>query len=35
MFINGFDVTITMLSTDDAKMKFCAMLNRMRNDLVI
>ncbi|MGN7360471.1 hypothetical protein ACTHPF_21425 [Paenibacillus sp. SAF-054] len=33
LFINGFEVAVTMLTSDDAKIKFCAMLNRMRNDL--
>ncbi len=33
LFINGFEVTTTMLTADDAKIKFCAMLNRIRNDL--
>ncbi|KHF34530.1 hypothetical protein CM49_03138 [Paenibacillus sp. P1XP2] len=33
LFINGFEVATTMLSSNDAKVKFCAMLNRIKNDL--
>ncbi|WP_127533000.1 hypothetical protein [Paenibacillus kobensis] len=33
LFVNGFEVSLTMLSSDSAKLKFCAMLNRARNDL--